>query len=294
MATQIELLKKYQIPVRGHLGQHLLMDANIQHKIIDLLDLKTSDHVLEIGPGLGALTGHLLGRCRKFVAVEKDLRFAAVLKEEYPAICKPPHQLIEADFLKYPLQKIVGTRGRDWKAISNLPYYITTPILFQLLACKERFSKMVFMMQKEMAYRLFAGPGAKDYGRMTLAVRYAASVEHAFDVSPGCFTPQPEVASTVLVLTPHPSDQKLPPKKEKLFFHLIQTAFSQRRKMLLNLLASDRTLDFQKVQIETVFKKLNIPRSCRGEELMLKDYFGLTQEFSKKAFSIHSMPDPVK
>lgn len=280
MATQIELLKKYQIPVRGHLGQHLLIDANIQHKIVDLLELEASDQVLEIGPGLGALTGHLLDRCKKLIVVEKDPRFTAVLKEEYPKINQKPHELIEADILKTSVEEIVGARGRAWKVISNLPYYITTPILFHLLEHKERFSRMVFMMQKEVAYRLFAGPGTKDYGKITLAVRYSASVEHAFDVSPGCFTPQPEVASTVLVLTPHSKDQKLLPKKEKLFFHLIQTAFSQRRKMLINLLASDKSLGFSKPQIEAIFKKLNIPLTCRGEELLLKDYFGLVEGFS--------------
>ena len=287
MSTQVDLLKKYNLSVRGHVGQHLLIDPNIQRKIVDLLELKPTDRVLEIGPGLGALTNHLLGRCEKLIAVEMDETFVEILKKEFiqkqgtvPPQKKgdSPFFLIHADILKTDLASILGKSvKKPWKAISNLPYYITAPILFHLLESRAYFSKLVLMMQKEVADRLLASPGSKDYGRLTLAMRYAGTIRHAFDVPPSCFAPRPAVSSSVVVLDLYPPKQLLKKKEEENLFYLIKIAFSQRRKMFLSLLAADPELGKSRPELEAVFKKQGISLQTRGEQLLLKDYMGLVQ-----------------
>lgn len=276
MLTQIDLLKKHSLSVRGHLGQHLLIDPNVQRKIVDLLSLQPKDKVLEIGPGLGALTGGLLERCGRLVAVEKDEKFVSILNEEYPAFSEKNYEVIQGDILDFDFAPVIKSKSKTpWKVVSNLPYYITAPILFKLLEYRQYFSKLVLMMQKEVADRLLAGPGTKAFGRLTLAVRYAADVQHAFDVSPNCFTPKPEVGSSVIVVTPHTKPQ-LSGAKEKFLMHLIQVAFSQRRKMLLRLLSEDKKIGKTRAEIQKIFDASGIPQTVRGEELMLKDYFTLT------------------
>lgn len=281
MSTQIELLKKYSLPVRGISGQHLLIDPNIQRKIVDLLDLKPKDRVLEIGPGLGALTAEILRRGKaKVWAVEKDARFVQVLEKEFAGPLKDRLEIIHADILRVNpgKLKIPG----PFKVISNLPYYITAPILFHLFSFHSSISLAVLTMQKEVAARLLASPGTKDYGRLTLAVRYYADVEHAFDISPGCFTPKPEVDSSVVLLKFHPPS-KLPKGVDQDFlFHLIQTAFSQRRKTLLHLLLRDNQIKILRSGLAALFLKLGFPVTVRGEELLLKDFMALAQALAPR------------
>ena len=280
MLTQIDLLKKYPIPIRGHVGQHLLIDPNLQRKTVDLLELKPSDSVLEIGPGLGALTQHLLGRCKRLVAIEKDPQFVAVLQKEFPEFSSAPPvmRLICDNILDFDFKKLNSASSRSpWKVISNLPYYITAPILFHLLERRTLFSKMVFTMQKEVADRILASPGAKDYGRLTLALRYAVTARHAFDIPPSCFTPRPAVASSVLILEINPEKNLLKPAQEKQLFHLIQVAFSRRRKMFLSLLAADSATGKDREELRGIFERCGIGVTARGEELMLKDYLHLMQ-----------------
>jgi 16S rRNA (adenine1518-N6/adenine1519-N6)-dimethyltransferase len=276
MSTQIDLLKKYGIAVRGHIGQHLLIDPNLQRKTVECLELQSSDKVLEIGPGLGALTTHLLGRCERFVAVEKDPQFVEVLKKEHPEFSDKKNALIHSDILEFDFKELGSPGKSKWKVISNLPYYITAPILFHLLDHRALFSKMVFTMQKEVGDRLLASPGSKDYGRLTLALRYTATVRHAFDVPPSCFTPQPAVGSSVVVLDMIP-ESSLSAAEEERLFGLIKTAFSQRRKMFLSLLASDRKIGKSREELQKAFEECRIPLKARGEELLLKDYLQLLE-----------------
>lgn len=281
MPTQIDLLKKYGIKVRGHIGQHLLIDPNLQRKTVELLDLKPTDKVLEIGPGLGALTGHVLGQVEHFTAIEKDPQFVEVLKTEWPEFSQKKNELIHANVLDFDFKKLdVGGRSK-WKVLSNLPYYITAPILFHLLDSRALFSKMVFTMQREVADRILASPGSKDYGRLTLALRYAAKARHAFDIPPSCFTPQPEVGSSVIVLDVHSEEQLLKPEQEAALFHLIQVAFSHRRKMFISLLAADKKTGKNRDALVPVFERCGISVKARGEELLLKDYIQLMQELLK-------------
>ncbi len=279
MATQIDLLKKYGLQIKGHLGQHLLIDPNLQRKIVDLLDAEAGEKILEIGPGLGAITGEMLSRGYQVCAVEKDPRFLEVLKTEYSSFIPGYLNLTEGDVLKTDLKKIIAEKNqkKKFKVISNLPYYITAPILFQLLSYHGLFSRGVFMVQKEVAQRMVASPGTKDYGRLTLGIRYAATVKHAFDIPPRCFTPQPEVESSVIVMEFHTEKQLLSAEEEEKVFRLIKAAFSQRRKTFLNLLLRESSIKKKRPELEEIFKSLGWSLTIRGEELLLKDYIGLAQ-----------------
>ncbi len=280
MPTQIELLKKYALPVRGISGQHLLIDPNTQRKIVDLVDPKPGEKILEIGPGLGALTEELLARGAHVVAVEKDKRFVEILKAEFSnEVKKGQLEIHHADILKLDLKKLLKTR--HLKVVSNLPYYITAPILFHLFSEHSLFSKAILMMQKEVAARLLAFPGSKDYGRLTLATRYWADVEHALDVSPHCFTPKPEVDSTVLTLHFHPPAQLPKEVDEKFLFDLTGLAFSQRRKTLLHHLAASKKIGLSRAAILHIFDELGFLPTVRGEELLLKDFLALARALRK-------------
>ncbi len=284
MPTQIELLKKYGLSVQGHIGQHLLIDPNTQKKIVDLLDLNSRDHVFEIGPGLGALTGEILKRGAGVVCVEKDARFTEILKKEFIQNDDENLKIIHGDALKTDWKKILKTKNskQKFKFISNLPYYMTTPILFKLIEERKFFSRAVLTMQKEVAERILAMPGSKDYSRLTLGVRFYADVQRAFNISPHCFAPQPEVESTTLVMT-FLLESKLPKVDQKLLFHIIQTAFSQRRKTLLHLLSHDSSLKLDRQAWMAILQSLRIPEKVRGEELLLKDYLALASEIASSA-----------
>ncbi len=285
MSTQIELLKKYGLSVRGQSGQHLLIDPNIQRKIVDLLDPKPGDTILEIGPGLGALTEEILNRGAKVWAVEKDERFVEILKGEFADSLKGRLKIVSGDILKFDLKKIVPKKaGKNFrlKVASNLPYYITTPILFHLIRYRDRIETAVLTMQKDVAARLLASPGSKDYGRLTLGVRVAADVRHGFDIPPTCFTPPPEVDSSVVVLTFYPGSKLPKDLDEKFLFALIQTAFGQRRKTLFSLLGRDPKIKVDRSRLAQIFESLGFPSKVRGEELLLKDYLALAKEIQKE------------
>lgn len=273
MPTQIELIKKYGLSIRGHLGQHLLIDPNLQRKIVDLLEIEPSDSVVEIGPGLGALTAEILKQAKKVWVIEKDPRFIDVLKQEFKT--QKNLEIIHSDILKVDFKKI-GKNTRAFKVIGNLPYYITAPILFHLLDFSALISKCVVMMQKEVADRLTASPGTKSYGRLSILMRYLANVRHEFDVSPGCFTPRPEVDSSVLSLTFNPATARLPQAEEKIFLRILTTAFSQRRKTLLHLLSHDPELKLDRETLAQTFESFHWTKTVRGEELLLKDFLDLT------------------
>lgn len=278
MPTQVELIKKYRLSVRGTSGRHILIDPNIPVKIAGLLELEKGDTVLEIGPGLGALTRHLLDHPVRLIAVEKDERFVQILKNELPR--KNSFKLIHGDFLEWDgrlLLKDVSFKKGKVKVVSNLPYYITAPILLRLGEWRPFLSRAVLMMQREVARRLVAFPGSKDYGRLTLAVRFAAQVRHAFGVSPSCFTPAPEVDSSVVVLEFQEPSRESAQVDEKALFRLIQTAFSQRRKTLIHLLARDAGIRMTREKLLDVFEKLGWGKDIRGEELSLGNFVELTK-----------------
>ena len=283
--TQIDLLKKYRLPVRGFSGQNFLIDPNIQKKIVDLLGDVENQKILEIGPGLGALTFELLERGAKVFAVEKDPRFVEVLEKELQPFLGKNLVLITGDFLKTDIEKIPGLfnkKKEKIRIIGNLPYYITTPILFRLVEESERIEQCVLTLQKEVAGRLTAQPGSKAYSRLSLAFRFYSDVVHCFDIPASCFTPVPEVGSSTIRMSFH-ADRELPSKAlQDFMFEVIALAFSQRRKTLMHLLRGWRRINISREELEGIFKELGFAGMIRGEEILLKDYLSLAELLIKK------------
>ena len=283
MLTQIELLKKYGLRIRGHLGQHLLMDPNTIRKIVDALDLQPDDRVFEIGPGLGAVTQEVLKRGFPLLAVETDKKFVEILTTELAPEHASGFTLVHADILKSDPTKLI----REWagpdvkvKVIGNLPYYISTPILFHLIEHAEVFSSAVLMLQKEVAARLTAKAGEEDYGRLSVTSRLYGETEFLFDVSPKCFLPPPEVTSRVVRYS---FRESLNADGEKFLLEIVRIAFSQRRKTLLSLLIHGLKPKRDRQDLGCIFERLGFDLKVRGEVLSLEQFVLLSEALSSTA-----------
>ena len=224
------ILKKFKLRAVKGLGQNFLIDADIVRGIVEAADICAGDEVLEIGPGIGTLTQGLLEAGAHVTAVEVDKKLPAVLKETLAGY--ENFRLVEGDILKINLSELMP---KPFKVAANLPYYITTQILLTLLEKDLPTTKIVTMVQREVAERMTAAPGSKIYGALSVAVQFRSEPRIAFDVPPESFLPSPEVTSAVVVC-----DVRKPPfdVDEDFFFKVVRTAFAQRRKTLLNSLAS--------------------------------------------------------
>lgn len=254
-------------PPNKRLGQNFLVDPNIVRKIVALAELGPSDHVLEIGPGRGILTealSHVVGRA---TAVEVDPRLHAYLKTRQAEL--PNVDLICGDALAYSVDNLV----KGTIVVANLPYYISTPLLFRLLDQRDRFPRMVLMLQNEVADRLVAKPGGSDYGVLSVMAQYAAEITKSFRVSAQCFRPRPEVASAVVLLRTR-QRTKLSQQKEASFRTLVKAAFAHRRKTLVNSLR-DEGHDLHSVA-ETL-QRLDIAPTRRAETLSVEDFLRLAR-----------------
>lgn len=268
MISQTTLLQKYKIVVKGDLGQHLLLDANIVRKIVGALNPKIGQTVVEIGPGLGALTAELLKHGMNVIAIEKDPKFVNVLEKELLPQYPDTLHLIHADVLECNFREICeGLEGVQ--LVSNLPYYITTPILFKMIEETPSFTSAVLMMQKEVADRLAAASGSLKYGRLSVAAAVVGKTERLFAVSKGCFTPAPAVDSAVIRFH-FKSMAQIEPEKHADFFKFIKAAFSERRKSLLGLLLSQKGPKPNRLEMELIFKNCDIDSKKRAEELKLE------------------------
>ena len=260
-------------PKKG-LGQHFLRDTGIVHKIINKARLDPSDHVLEIGPGLGALTIPLAASVHHVVAVEKDPRLAEMLKKRLGQDDISNVRLINEDILKLELEGIPGLPGKKMKVIGNLPYNISTPFLERLVENRNLVSRAVLMFQLELARRLTASPGNKEFGAMTVLVQYHAHISPLLEVSKVSFYPRPKVDSMVLELDferPHPRRAE----DETKFKTVVRGAFAHRRKTLLNSLKrtlSSRTSE----EILAALRKCGIDPEKRAETLHIDQFLCLT------------------
>ncbi len=230
----IEVLNKYHFIFQKRFGQNFLIDTHVLEKIIRAAEISGEDMVLEIGPGIGTMTQYLCENAREVIAVEIDKNLIPILTEDtlrgYNNVT-----VINEDILKLDLNRLVQEKngGRPIKVVANLPYYITTPIIMGLLEKHVPLQNITVMVQREVAERMQAGPGGKDYGALSLAVQYYAEPYLAAVVPPHCFMPRPNVGSAVIRLTLH---QKPPvqAENEEFLFRLIRAAFNQRRKTLVN------------------------------------------------------------
>lgn len=213
------------------LGQNFLVDGNLQRKIVEALDPRPEDEILEIGPGRGALTRHLVGTCRSLLLVELDRDLAAALREAFGRL--PGIRILNQDILGTPIQELTP-RVSELKVVGNIPYNITTPILFHLLE-RPRPREILLMVQKEVGERILARPGSSEYGALTVGVRTVATVERALRVPASAFRPIPSVDSVVLRIRPARPEPLLP-QEEASVRRLTRMAFQQRRKQFQSIL----------------------------------------------------------
>ena len=275
----IQVIQKYQFAFQKKFGQNFLIDPHVLDKIIAAAQISKDDCVLEIGPGIGTMTQYLACAARKVVAVEIDSNLIPILEEtlkDYPNVT-----VINEDILKVDMEGLAKeyNQGRPIKVVANLPYYITTPIIMSLFEQQVPVDNITVMVQKEVADRMQAGPGSKDYGALSLAVQYYASPYIVANVPPNCFIPRPNVGSAVIRLTRH----KEPPvkvKDEKLMFRLIRASFNQRRKTLQNSLNNSPELSYTKEQIGQAIGSLGLGATVRGEALTLEQFGALSDYFS--------------
>jgi 16S rRNA (adenine1518-N6/adenine1519-N6)-dimethyltransferase len=252
------------LPIK-RLGQNFLIDPNIVRKIVALAELGSSNHVLEIGPGRGILTEALCHVAGRVTAVEVDPRLHAYLESRQRDL--PNVELVCEDALIYPFESLpMGTI-----VVANLPYYISTPLLFRLLDQRDRFPRMVLMLQAEVADRLVAKPGGSDYGVLSVMAQYAAEITKSFRVSPQCFRPRPEVASAVILLRTK-ERIRLSQQKEAAFRALVKAAFAHRRKTLVNSLCDE---GYGLRPVAETLQRLDILPTRRAETLSVEDFLRL-------------------
>jgi len=252
-------------PANKRLGQNFLIDPNIVRKIVALAELGPGDQVLEIGPGRGILTEALCQAAGHVTAVEVDPRLHAYLETRQAEL--PNAELVCGDALAYPF----GSLPMGTVVVANLPYYISTPLLFRLLDQRGRFPRMVLMLQAEVADRLVAKPGGSDYGVLSVMAQYAADVTKAFRVSSQCFRPRPEVASAVVLLRAK-EHTRLSQQKEVAFRALVKAAFAHRRKTLVNSLRDE---GYELNRVAEALQRLDITPILRAETLSVEDFLRL-------------------
>lgn len=277
----IAVLNRYKFAFQKKFGQNFLIDTHVLERIIDEAGITPDDFVLEIGPGIGTMTQYLACAAREVVAVEIDKVLIPILEGDTLKAFDNV-TVINEDILKVDINKLVEEKngGRPIKVVANLPYYITTPIIMGLFESHVPVKSITVMVQKEVALRMQAGPGTKDYGALSLAVQFYAEPYIVANVPPNCFMPRPNVGSAVIRLTLHEN----PPttvKDESLMFRIIRASFNQRRKTLLNGLNNSPEIAATKEQIQTAFEKLGFPANVRGETLTLKEFAALADEFAE-------------
>ena len=276
----IQVLQKHEFQFKKKFGQNFLIDPHVLDKIVDAAQITKDDFVLEIGPGIGTLTQYLCENARQVLAVEIDDKLIPILKETLQPYDNV--EVLHGDILKQDIQQIADTYndGKPIKVVANLPYYITTPIIMELFESHVPLANVTVMVQKEVADRMKAEPGTKDYGALSLAVQYYAKPYIAAFVPPNCFMPRPNVGSAVIRLD---CLARVPVEvhNEKLMFRLIRASFNQRRKTLQNGIANSAELSFTKEQAARAIEQTGFEVRIRGEKLGLEEFARLADELER-------------
>ncbi len=271
------IMNQFGINTKKSLGQNFLTDINILKNIVAAGDVKDTDNVVEIGPGIGALTEQLARAAKQVVAFEIDDRLIPVL--DHTMAPYDNVTIVHNDILKVDLEKEFAKQFADTtaplKLVANLPYYITTPILMQVLQSGIHFDNIVVMMQKEVADRLSAEPGTKDYGSLTLAVQYRMNAKLAFTVSRTAFVPNPNVDSAIISLTPREL-LAVQPRDEKQLFELFKIGFVMRRKTLWNnLTTAFGKGEAMQAKLTAALEAIDLDPRTRAEKLSLERFIEL-------------------
>lgn len=268
-----EILNKYGFKFSKSLGQNFLIDGNIVRKIAQVGNITKEDYVLEIGPGIGTLTEELCLNAKKVVAVELDESLFPILDEtlkDYDNV-----EIVHGDILKVDIHRLIGENlgGGPVKVVANLPYYVTTPIIGKLIEDGLNIESIIVMVQKEVADRIVASPGNKQYGSLSIFVNFYTNPEIVIKVPKTVFMPKPKVDSAVIRLT---LKRDLPDVERQIFFKVVKSAFGKRRKTILNSLSSNE-LGLGKEAIREVLQKCNIPIEERAENLNLEDFIKISK-----------------
>ena len=267
----IAVLQKYDFQFKKQFGQNFLVDLHVLGKILRAAEIGSEDVCLEIGPGIGSLTQLMGEAAKRVISVEIDNRLIPLLEENLAAYDNI--EIVNSDFMELDLPRFFEEKAidRPVKVVANLPYYITTPIIMGLFESGVPLDSITVMVQEEVAKRMQAKPGTKDYGALSLAVQYYAEPTIAAYVPQNCFIPRPGVGSAVIHLKRR---RELPveTKDEKLMFKLIRAAFGQRRKTLVNSVSGSPELTVSKDQILAALAKAGISEKIRGEALSLADF----------------------
>jgi len=274
----IEVLQKYHFNFQKKYGQNFLIDTRVLNKIIAAAEITEDDCVLEIGPGIGTMTQYLAERAGEVVAVEIDRNLIPILEETLSAYENVT--IINQDILKMDVKGLAEERGKPLKVVANLPYYITTPIIMGLFENHVPLRNVTVMVQKEVAERMQAGPGRKDYGALSLAVQYYAKPEIVANVPPNCFIPRPNVGSAVVRMERY----ETPPvqvEDERKMFAVIRAAFNQRRKTLANSLVNAQELGISRERTVQALERMGLPATVRGEALSLEQFAELSNLYSR-------------
>lgn len=262
-------------PVRAKksLGQNFLVDPNYQNKIVGALDLNENDELIEIGPGTGAITQHMVGRVRRFTAIELDDQLAAALRDRYSDV--PSFHLVHQDVMEVPFSDIVQN-VETAKFVGNIPYNITSPLIFRLLEREVRPASIVVMVQKEVADRMVAAPGDKDFGALSVGVQAVADAERLFVVPRGAFRPVPGVDSAVVRIVPR-RPYHLSADEEIDLRSLTRAAFAMRRKQFQKILRSAAGYGLSAEQITVLEAELHQPLTVRPEELSPEQFVQISR-----------------
>jgi len=269
----IETIKKYNFNFQKRFGQNFLIDSHVIDKIIKAADIKKTDTVIEIGPGIGTMTQYLAENAGRVFAVEIDEKLLPILKDTLSPYDNVT--VINQDILKTDIESLAGP-GVTVKIVANLPYYITTPIIMGLFENHVPAESITVMVQKEVADRMAASPGTKDYGALSLAVQYYADTYLAANVPPNCFMPRPGVGSAVIRLTRH-KEMKVKVSDEKKMFKIIRASFGERRKTLANGIKNSPELSYSREQVEKALTDMGLDTRVRGETLSLSQFAELSE-----------------
>lgn len=269
-----ELVKKYNFKFSKSLGQNFLIDDSVPKDIVSGAEVDENDLVIEIGPGVGTLTAQLLNKAKKVVAIELDNDLIPILNQEIGD--NPKFTLIHKDALKVNFNEIIGEE-KSVKLVANLPYYVTTPIIVKLLKEGYNFKSLTIMIQKEVAERMNADPGNKDYGSLSLLVQYFCDTKIVRRVPPQCFIPRPKVDSIVIRLDKL-SEPRVKVENEKLFFDIIRNSFNMRRKTLWN---GVKNIGLSKEKLELAFNEADIDPKRRGETLSIEEFATLSDKINQ-------------
>jgi 16S rRNA (adenine1518-N6/adenine1519-N6)-dimethyltransferase len=270
----MHILQAFHLHASKRLGQNFLIDATIVRGIVEAAEVVSGDRVLEIGPGIGTLTQGLAEAGAVVTAVELDKKLPAVLAETLAGYEQV--RIVPGDILKIDIRALMG--DEPFKVVANLPYYITTPILMALLEQRLPVSSIVTMVQKEVAERMTAQPGGKEYGSLSVAVQYYTEPSIVLDVPPRSFLPAPEVDSVVIACRVR-TQPAVTVKDERLFFRLVRAAFGQRRKTLANAL---KTLGMERERLAQAMEAAAIDPGRRGETLSLAEFASLSEQLSSE------------